>query len=142
MHQARGVAGGITFFYYDDIETATSFYQDVLGFELAEDQGWARIFRMHGGAHVGVVDGSRGFHRPQETSAVLLTVLVNDVDDWYERLTRHGVPILAEIETHREIGVRCFFAQDPGGYALEFQRFLKPETAERFGQATIAQGSD
>ena len=130
-----GISAGITFFYYDDIEPAGEFYEKTLGFELVEDQKWAKIYRIHGNAYVGVVDGKKGFRQTQESSAVLLTVLVNDVDAWYERLKGKGVPILAEIETHEDIKVRCFFAQDPGGYALEFQRFMNPAVAQLFGQA-------
>jgi len=128
---------GITFFYYDDIEPAARFYEETLGFELVEDQGWAKIYRIHGDAYVGVVDGSRGFRETQSVSAVLLTVLVDDVDAWYERMVQADVPILAPIVTHGDIQVRCFFAADPGGYAMEFQRFLNPAVAARFQPASV-----
>jgi len=132
MSDEHAATGGITFFYYDDIEPASRFYGGTLGFELVEDQTWARIYRIHRDAYVGVVNGARGFCRPQPQSAVLLTVLVDDVDAWYERLTSCGTPILAPITTHEDIQVRCFFAADPGGYALEFQRFLDPSISRRF----------
>ena len=129
------IAGAITFFYYDDILPASAFYEKTLGLDLVEDQGWARIYRIQANAHIGIVDGCRGFHRPQPTSAVLLTLLVDDVDAWYAKLRAEGVPILKDITTHEDIHVRCFFAADPGGYAIEFQRFLDPVVAARFDRA-------
>ena len=73
----------ITFFYYRDLEDAARFYEQTLRFELVEDQQWAKIYRVAGRAFVGIVAGDKGFRRPQDYNAVLLTVLVNDVDAWY-----------------------------------------------------------
>ena len=126
-------AAGITFFYYDALETAAEFYESTLGLELIDDQDWARIYRIQGSAYLGIVEGKRGFHRAQERNAVLLTLVVQDIDAWHARLVDHGVRILREIETHEDIQVRCFFAQDPGGYAIEIQTFLNLSVAKAFG---------
>lgn len=124
---------GITFFYYDDLEAPSRFYENVLGLELVDDQHWARIYRIQGSAYLGIVDGNRGFHQSQQDSAVLLTLVVRDVDAWHDRLVSQGVRIIRETETHDDIQVRCFFAEDPGGYAIEIQTFLKPSVAKEFG---------
>ena len=42
----------ITFLYYRDLPRAMAFYEDVLGLELAIDQGWSKIYRICPGAHV------------------------------------------------------------------------------------------
>ena len=123
----------ITFFYYDNLNAATEFYEDTLNLELIDDQDWARIYRIHGDAYLGIVGGERGFCRTQERNAVLLTLVVRDVEAWYAKLVDRGVRILREIETYEDIQVRCFFAQDPGGYAIEVQTFLKPAIADAFG---------
>lgn len=122
----------ITFFYYDELAPAARFYGEVLGFALVEDQGWAKIYRVRDGAFVGIVDGARGSFRPQAHNAVLLTLVVDDVDGWHAHLTAHGVPFRSELEDRPAIGIRCFFVEDPGGYAVEIQQFTDPDTAARF----------
>jgi predicted enzyme related to lactoylglutathione lyase len=117
----------ITFLYYPDLEPAASFYEEVMGFQPVEDQAWARIYRVAGNAFLGIVGGDRGFHRPQAYNAVLLTLVVDDVPGWYERLASHGVRLLTEVQHRPEIQIRCFFFEDPGGYTLEIQQFLKPD---------------
>jgi lactoylglutathione lyase len=122
----------ITFFYYRDLDAAARFYEQTMRFELVEDQQWAKIYRVAERAFVGIVAGDRGFRRPQDYNAVLLTVLVNDVDAWYEYLKEQSVKFLTEIQDKPEIQVRCFFIEDPGGYALEIQEFLKPHLRKIF----------
>ena len=48
-----GIVLAITFQYYRDLPTAMRFYEDVLGLTLAIDQGWSKIYRIDGQAHVG-----------------------------------------------------------------------------------------
>ena len=122
----------ITFFYYRNLEDAARFYEQTLRFELVEDQQWAKIFRVAERAFVGIVAGDQGFRRPQDYNAVLLTVLVNDASAWYDYLKEQDVRFLTEIQDKPEIQVRCFFIEDPGGYAVEIQEFLKPHLREIF----------
>jgi predicted enzyme related to lactoylglutathione lyase len=122
----------ITFFYYHDLTGPAHFYETVMGFELVDDQGFARIYRVSDSSFVGLVSGPKGFRQPQAYNAVLLTVLVNDVDGWYAHLKAQGARLLTELLDKPEIGVRCFFLEDPGGYALEIQEFLKPHLREVF----------
>jgi hypothetical protein len=63
-----------------------------------EDQQWAKIYRLSGNAFLGIVAGERGFHRPQERNAVLVTLVVNDVPGWYEYLRDKGVTLLSELQ--------------------------------------------
>lgn len=88
---------------------------------------------MGGNAYLGIVAGDKGFHTPQERNAVLVTLVVNDIEGWYERLKSRGVKLLTELQHREEIQIRCFFLEDPGGYSLEVQQFLKPHLAELFG---------
>jgi catechol 2,3-dioxygenase-like lactoylglutathione lyase family enzyme len=122
----------ITFFYYDDIAPIAAFYEQVLGFDLVLDQGLARIYRI-GQGYFGIVDGNKGHLRHQSESAVLFTIVVEDVPAWHERLTEAGVEGLSEIL----YGTYCehFFFRDPAGYALEIQRFRDPAVAALFTAA-------
>jgi catechol-2,3-dioxygenase len=126
------VQSQITFFYYHDLTTAARFYEDVMGFQPVEDQGFARIYRVGGTAFMGIVAGERGFRKPQSYNACLLTLLVDNVEQWYEHLKAKGARLLTEIQDKREIQVRCFFLEDPAGYAIEVQQFLRPDLVEIF----------
>ncbi|WP_376097440.1 VOC family protein [Roseomonas sp. CCTCC AB2023176] len=120
----------ITFFYYDDIQRVVPFYEGTLGFELVLDQGLARIYRIAPNSYFGIVDGNRGHLRHQPTSAVLLTIVAEDVAGWHARLKAAGVPSLGEMQR----GTYCehFFFEDPAGYAIEVQRFHDPAIAALF----------
>ncbi len=120
----------ITFFYYDDILKIVPFYEDVLGFELVLDQGLARIYRIGTHSYFGIVDGNRGHLRHQPRSAVLLTIVADDVPGWHARLQARNVAKLSELQR----GTYCdhFFFEDPAGYAIEIQRFHNPDIAKLF----------
>jgi predicted enzyme related to lactoylglutathione lyase len=124
--------GQITFFYYANLEAAVEFYQHLMGFELVEDQEWAKIYRVTGSSYLGIVTGEKGFFEPQQHNAVLITLLTQDVRDWYKRLQSKGVKLLTGIQEKRDIQVRCFFLEDPGGYTLEIQQFLRATQVKLF----------
>lgn len=117
------IDGLITFFYYDDLERAEKFYSDIMGFELVIDQGWAKIFKVVENAHLGLVDGKRGYHKPNPTKPVMLTVTVSDVDAWYHHLKKLGVKTINEPKDYQELNIRMFLLQDPEGYVIEIQKF-------------------
>ena len=117
------IDGLITFLYYEDLEKAEDFYRDVMGFQLVTDQGWAKIFNVAECAHVGLVDGNRGYHKASPTKPVMITVVVHDVDQWYEHLQKLGVKTLTEPKDSQELGLRMFLLEDPEGYVIEIQKF-------------------
>ena len=131
-----GIQSQITFLYYDDLWKAEEFYGQVMGFELVEDQRWAKIYRVSGSGFVGIVAGEKGFRRPQPYNAVLLTLVASDVDVWYEHLQKAGIKLLTTVQDKEDIQIRCFFFEDPGGYALEVQQFLRPDLVEVFHSPT------
>ena len=126
------ISSQITFLYFDDLNSAVPFFEDILKLELVVNQDAARIYRMAGGAFLGIVDGAKGHCRVQAESAVLITLVVDDVQGWYEYLKENGLKMLTEIQTPEIAPVACFFFEGPGGYHFEVQRFLDPETADKF----------
>jgi predicted enzyme related to lactoylglutathione lyase len=120
----------ITFFYYEDMMSVVPFYEGVMGFELVLDQGMARIYRIAPGSYFGIVDGVKGHLKHQPTSAVLLTIVAEDVPGWHARMEKAGVRNLTGLQR----GTYCehFFFEDPAGYAIEVQRFHNPEVAKLF----------
>ena len=124
----------ITWFYYDGLDEATAFYGETLGLEQALDAGWAKIYRTAEGAFVGLVDAreGKGACRTQETNAVLLTMVVDDVPAWYERLAASGAKLEGEVKILEDVQIRTFFLSDPGGYSIEIQEFLDPKDRAMF----------
>jgi len=135
MQELATIQSQITFLYYREIGPIASFYQDVMGFDLVEDQEWAKIYRIGGNAYLGIVAGEKGFHKAQEKNAVLVTLVVNDVPGWYDYLKGKGVEMLSALQHKKDIQIRCFFFKDPGGYTFEVQQFLKPDLAQIFGNS-------
>jgi predicted enzyme related to lactoylglutathione lyase len=111
----------ITFFYYRDLPTAMRFYEDILGLSLAIDQGWCKIYQICPGAHVGLVDESKGMNKWAPTKPVQLCIRVPDVDGWYDYAESAQVQKLSKLFTNDEIGIRAFVFNDPEGYQIEIQ---------------------
>jgi len=122
----------ITFLYFKDLKEAVGFFEDILKLELVDDQGAARIYRLSGGAFIGIVDESEGHCKSQESNAVLITIVTEDVKGWYDYLVSKGVKMETPVKRPESFPVECFFFKGPGGYDFEIQRFLKEETAKAF----------
>lgn len=116
-----GATLAITFLYYRDLPAATRFYQDVLGLPLAIDQGWSRIYRLCEGAHVGLVDESRGMHRAHPVKPVQVCLRVPDVDAWHVWVAAQGVAGLSAVTQNAALGIRAFVFEDTEGYQIEVQ---------------------
>lgn len=137
MVRRHDLSAAITFFYYNDLAEAARFYEDLLGLELVEDQGWARLYRVSERAFFGIVDGAKGYHPVRKENSVMLTLVTDDVERWYEALSDAGAALETSIQVHEDIGVKGFFLRDPGGYVVEIQSFLNPDVARRFGQPPL-----
>lgn len=111
----------ITFFYYRDLASAMAFYEDVMGFRLAIDQGWSKIHKIGGNAHVGLVDESKGMHKAGAERSVQLCIRVGDVDAWYDYCQTRRVSNLSELFVNEALGIRAFVFDDPEGYQIEMQ---------------------
>ena len=124
----------ITFLTYEDMEAGDHFYRVVLGLPLIEDQGWAKVYRTHGSAHVGIVEARR---RPIEKpvgTGTLLSIVVEDVEAWYEQLKHEpAIEILGPPAMVADIPVYSFFLKDPAGYHVEIQAFTDAAAQRRFG---------
>lgn len=126
------VAAVIVNLYYADLARAVVFWRDALGFPVAADQGWAVLLELCPGTFLGLVDGAKGYLRPQEGSAVLVTLVSDELSAWQERLRAAGAEGLTGVERREDLGIERFFCRDPGGYAIEVQRFLRPWDRVKF----------
>jgi predicted enzyme related to lactoylglutathione lyase len=118
--KSRGV---LTFFYYKDHEKAAEFYEKIMGFQLIQDQKWAKIFKVNDNAYMGCVDGNIGYHKSSEAKPVMLTIIVDDPDEWYRHFKENGVETINEPRDDKELNLRIFLLKDPEGYVIEIQKF-------------------
>ncbi|MDH3668633.1 MAG: VOC family protein [Paracoccaceae bacterium] len=121
-----GAELAITFFYYRDLARAVTFYEDVLGLDLAIDQGWSKIYRIAAGAHLGLVDEARGMNKWRAEKPVQLCIRVPDVTAWYAYAQASGVPALSDLFENDQLGIRAFVFEDPEGYQIEIQSATHP----------------
>ena len=113
----------VTFLRCTDLPAADSFYGGLLGLPLVLDQGPCRIYRAAGDAFVGLCTGIEG---DMGRSGVILTFVTGDVDGWYQRLSNADVPTRGAPAHNTTYNIYNFFAEDPDGHLIEFQRFLDP----------------
>ena len=116
----------ITFFYYRDLPAAQRFYEEVLGLSLAIDQGWCKIYQICPGAHVGLVDETRGMNKWAPVKPVQLCIRVPDVKAWYDYAPVMALTSLSDLFVNEEIGISAFVFRDPEGYQIEIQSPTRP----------------
>ncbi len=115
--------GLITFLPYRNLEAATHFYRETMGLTLEIDQGFAKILRVGEDAYIGLIDAKRSVVKLSEEKSVALTILVSNVDEWFQYLIKHEIPTVSEPHDVPEIGIRLFLLKDPEGYIVEIQHF-------------------
>jgi catechol 2,3-dioxygenase-like lactoylglutathione lyase family enzyme len=113
---------GITFLPTCDLAATNAFYHDVLDLEPALDQETCIIYRV-GGAFWGFCESETGPVQPEQ---VILTLVADDVDGWYDLFVEAGIPCDAPPRENAKYRIYHFFAADPNGYRIEVQRFLHP----------------
>ena len=123
-----GLKANVIWLYYQNLSRAQSFYEQKLGCRLLVDQGFAKVYSCSDTGVIGLVDGSEGLHRFTEEKAVTVSFISRKIDDWYIRLETEDQPMIEDIMDQMEIPVRLFATSDPGGYYLEFDRFLFKES--------------
>jgi len=116
----------ITFLHVRDLAATAQFYEGILGLKLVLDQGDCRIYHVAGSAFVGLCQREQP---PGRSGGVILTLIVQDVDAWYEQLRARGVAFEAEPVLNPKYGIHHVFLRDPDGYSIEIQRFSDPNWA-------------
>ncbi len=119
------IAQQITFLKTRDLEATARFYEEGLGLPLKLDQGACRIYQVSS-------DGYLGFCQQDEDPteidprAVIVTLVTQDVDGWYARLSQRGVAFEKPPAVNPDYDIYHCFLRDPNGYLVEIQRFLHP----------------
>ena len=113
----------VTFLYTRDLARTAAFYEDILGLTLVLDQGACRIYRVAGDAYVGFCAREDA---PKEPVGIILTLVTQEVDDWYASLQAKGIVFEKPPAYNPDYNIRHCFLRDPNGYLIEIQTFLDP----------------
>jgi len=112
----------ITFIQVSDLDESAVFYTEILGLELALDQGGCRIYRISDSAFVGLCEKVE----PLISDGVIVTLVTDDVDGWHDRLRSAGVHIDSGPSHNPVYDIYHCFVRDPDGWRVEIQRFCNP----------------
>ena len=124
-HEAPPITAGVPFFYYSDLREAADWYQNKLGLELLTDKEWVVIFRLNEASYVGLVNATGGSLAPTENKGALLSIETQDLEGWWDKLKDvEGINVVHGIEIGAQGMVQEFRVQDPGGYIVEFYRWV------------------
>jgi predicted enzyme related to lactoylglutathione lyase len=111
----------ISWVYTRNLDLTAEFYADALGLECIRDEGAARIFATTESAAIGVCSAFE--NRIVEPKGSMISIVTDDVDNWYRRLIEKGVAVAGPPHRLEQFGIYTFFVTDPNGYVIEFQQF-------------------
>ncbi|HXY30060.1 MAG TPA: VOC family protein [Gemmatimonadaceae bacterium] len=118
-----------TALYVDDIERATAFYRDVMGFRVLDagprlvalDAGQGTLLLLfRRGATVTGAQTPGGWIPPHDGTGdahIAFAVPADDLARWESQLSAHGVAIESRVSWGR--GGRSIYFRDPDGHSLE-----------------------
>ena len=119
------IEGQITFTYYNDLEAAARFYGEVMGFEPVIDVEFAKVYRVYGSTHVGIVDGNLGSIKASNDKPIMISFIVDDIESWHSYLKEKGVDVFQPPKEAAYLKMKTMLFRDPEGYVLEILEFLE-----------------
>jgi lactoylglutathione lyase len=119
------IEGQITFTYYNDLEAAAEFYSEVMGFEAVIDVEFAKVYKVYGSTHVGIVDGNLGSIRATDDKPVMISFIVDDIESWHVYLKDKGVDVFQPPKEASYLKMKTMLFRDTEGYVLEILEFLE-----------------
>jgi len=128
-----GTTASNVFFYYEDVEAATTFYREVMGFRLAADYGYAKIMQVAPKSFITLVDHTKGMHSADEPKTTAIAIVTDQLDEWWDYVQTQDIEV--RTDEYKPVPGRPhhgFVAVDPEGYLLEFERFNEHQENERF----------
>jgi len=113
----------ITFLHAENLETTHHFYTNFLGLPMVRDQGNCIIFKAAENAFLGFCEHIEPILPGRR---VILTLVTDDVESWYQALSTHGVDLQGPPKSNPNYHIFHFFLKDPDGYWIEIQSFDEP----------------
>lgn len=127
------LTSNITFLYFNDLEAAKPFFEEVLGLEKAYDPGWAVVYRLRDKAFLGAVDNGSGSIKVTSTDSVLISLTVSNIEEVHDALKSSGmVNGLSDIKQVKDMDLKSFFFKGPEGYNFEIEQFTSGRLSELF----------
>jgi catechol 2,3-dioxygenase-like lactoylglutathione lyase family enzyme len=121
--EGLGFKATVVWFYYKDMDGIQAFYEDVLGFDLIVDQGWAKIYPVSPTGYFGLVDETLGMHNYTEDKAVTMSFFTADIEGWWDYLNSRDEVEMRHEAIEDDDRYRAVVAYDPEGYFLEWDIF-------------------
>jgi predicted enzyme related to lactoylglutathione lyase len=109
----------ITFCFTNDMEATHRFYGEILELPIILEQTTCRIYRA-------ACDACIGFCSETEKPPcgnVTITLVTDDVDQWFERIAKAGYEVVKPPASAPEYSIYNCFVKDPSGCTVEIQRF-------------------
>ena len=129
--QSLGVWANVIWLYYEELERAQHFYEDLFGLKLLVDQGFAKVYSSSPTAYIGLVDEAQGLHRFSREKAVNVSFITEKVDAWYHHLRSRELTMRVPLDNAEQGLVRAFVTLDLAGYFLEFDWFNDHEKNQK-----------
>lgn len=128
------VCSQISFLYFDDLQNAKKFFSEILGFEVACDQGYdyCCIYKVSESSFIGVVDRNRGAVRASTRDGVLTSLVVDNADYVYEKLKKLKLNELTDLKRSERLNIKSIMFTGPEGYRFEVEEFLDQNTRKFF----------
>lgn len=126
------ISSQITFLYFNDYHAGCEFLENILELKAVYDPGWAKVYRTVGDAYIGAVKAKDGSIDGRHKGGVLISLTVENIDNYYKKFQSLKVTDLSEIKHFDGIGLRSFFFKGPEGYDFEIQEFLNKELKKLF----------
>ncbi|NYB74520.1 VOC family protein [Sedimentibacter hydroxybenzoicus DSM 7310] len=122
----------ITFLYFEKLDEARTFFEDVLELEKVFDPKWACVWRIGKDSFIGGVDVKEGSIEVTNRGGVLISFTVENIEEVYEKLKKYDLKDMTEIKFFEDISLNSFLFTGPEGYKFEVQQFETEELRRLF----------
>lgn len=126
----------MTFIYFHDLDAGKKYITEVFEFEPVHDFGFAYIWKFGNQGFLSAVQAGKGYAGVKIPAdgekGVLISLTVDNAEEWYKKLRAKNVPNMTELEYHEDIELRGFFIKGPEKYNFEIQEFMNPEMRKIF----------
>ena len=108
--------------YVRDLPSCEAFYLNLLGMEVEWRPDDHNVYLTSGGDSLALHQAESTQQRDEATQRLdhigFFVASEEDVDEWFEWLKAHEVPVRTEPRTHRD-GARSFYCYDPDGTLVQ-----------------------
>lgn len=122
----------VTFLYFDKLNEARLFFEDILELEKVFDPQWACVWRIGSDSFIGGVDVKQGSIKVKHRDGVLISLTVKNIEAVYEKLKTYNLKDMTDIKFFEDIKLNSFLFTGPEGYKFEIQQFMSEELSKLF----------